>query len=495
MKTFFLGALLLCGTLSAHADERLHSMSPMPEPQKEQIEEQETHDPKKLGYTPVITPNVRSLPWTMEGEVKVFHLIAEPIRREFAPGFWVNCWGYNGSSPGPTIEAMEGDRVRILVTNHLNEPTSVHWHGVIVPNGMDGVAGLTQKAIPPGDTFKYEFTLSQNGTFMYHPHSDEIVQIALGMMGFFIIHPKGGEDPPIDRDFAIFLHEWRIPTGAHTPMPFEMLDFNVFTFNGVLFPKAESLVAKRGERVRLRIGNVMMNSHPIHLHGHEFVVTRRGGRRLPPAAQYSEVTVSVAPGETREIEFVADNPGDWALHCHKSHHTMNQMVHDLPNLTGISKDDLEGQIKQYFPHFTGLMNVNGMGEMFEMYGTREREMGEQGRFLANVSPMGSPGPFGVIELGGMFTVLKVREGLTSYVDPGWYQHPEGTVAESINEEKNEPEDSHRHKKLNQQSSVSWFSREESAKESQNPSMNWMQSKPESEGDRHGMKESSHPIFQ
>src|SRR4029079_18375695 len=190
-----------------------------------------THANKNTNYTPVITPNVGSLPWIMDGDIKVFHLIAEPIRREFAPGFWVNCWGYNGSSPGPTIEAVEGDRVRIYVTNKLNEPTSVHWHGIILPNGMDGVAGLTQKAIAPGETFKYEFSLKQNGTFMYHPHADEMTQVALGMMGFFIIHPKWGDDPSIDRDFAIFLHEWRIPMGAKTPIPFEMLDFNIFTFN------------------------------------------------------------------------------------------------------------------------------------------------------------------------------------------------------------------------------------------------------------------------
>lgn len=379
-------------------------------------------------YTPIITPNVGSLPWTMDDGVKVFHLVAEPIRREFSPGFWVNCWGYNGSSPGPTIEAVEGDRVRILVTNHLNEPTSVHWHGIILPNGMDGVAGLTQRAIPPGDTFKYEFTLKQNGTFMYHPHSDEMVQIALGMMGFFIIHPKEKEDPYIDRDFALFLHEWRIPMGAKTPIPFEMLDFNLFTFNSVLYPTLEPLVVKQGEHVRIRLASVMMDSHPIHLHGHEFFVTRKGGRRLPPAVQYSEVTVNVAPGETRDIEFIADNPGDWAFHCHKTHHTMNQMQHDLLNLTGINKGDIEKKIRDYFPNFIGLMNINGMGEMFEMYGSGNKNLES---IPKNLSPIGNPGPFGVIELGGMFTVLKVREKLDSYADPGWYQHPKGTVAESV----------------------------------------------------------------
>lgn len=434
---------------------------------------------KKMVYSSVVTPNVGSLPWKMDDNVKVFHLIAEPVRREFAPGFWVNCWGYNGSSPGPTIEAVEGDRVRILVTNKLNEPTTVHWHGIILPNGMDGVAGLTQTAIPPGDTFKYEFTLKQNGTFMYHPHADEMVQIAFGMMGFFIIHPKDREDPFIDRDFAIFLHEWRVPIGAKTPDPFEMVDFNLFTFNSALYPKLESLVVKLGDRVRIRLGNVMMNSHPIHLHGHEFLVTRMGGRRLPTAAQYSEVTVTVAPGETRDIEFIADNPGDWALHCHKPHHAMNQMQHDMPNLTGINKGDLESKIKNFFPDFMGLMNINGMGEMFEMYGSG-RAMGERMKLPANISPIGNPGPFGVIEMGGMFTILKVREGLTSYADPGWYKHPEGTVAVSIHHD-HQQEMTHGPLQRNHErstSGMSWFSQKEYQKESTSQPMNWMQSRPE-----------------
>lgn len=453
-----------------------------------------------LRYPSVITPNVGSLPWTMDGDVKVFHLIAEPIRREFSPGFWVNCWGYNGSSPGPTIETVEGDRVRIFVTNKLNEPTSIHWHGIILPNGMDGVSGLNQKAIPPGETYKYEFTLKQNGTFMYHPHTDEMIQIALGMEGFFIIHPKNGDDPPIDRDFAIFLHEWRVPMGAKTPIPFEMLDFNLFTFNSVLYPNIESLVVKTGDRVRIRFGNVMMNTHPIHLHGHEFLVTRRGAKRLPPAAQYSEVTVLVAPGETRDIELIADNPGDWAIHCHKSHHTMNQMQHDLPNLTGINKQGIEERIKQFFPDFMGLMNINGMSDMFEMYGTKEMmDMGLKMKYPSNLSPIGSPGPFGVIEMGGMFTIFKVRDNLTSYADPGWYQHPPGTVAEAVNMNNMQHNNMSHHniegmQHMSMQQSqidyemqnsphnmntVSWFSQEEDKKEPHGQeNSNWMLSKPE-----------------
>ncbi|HET6250201.1 MAG TPA: multicopper oxidase domain-containing protein, partial [Tepidisphaeraceae bacterium] len=164
-------------------------------------------------YTRVTTPNGSTLPFIQQGDVKVFHLIAEPVEREFAPGMMVHCWGYNGQTPGPTIEAIEGDKVRIYVTNKLPEATTVHWHGMIVPNGMDGVAGVTQPAIEPGQTFKYEFTLRDPATYMYHPHFDEMTQMAMGMSGFFIVHPRNPTGPKIDRDFAIMLNEWRVDPG------------------------------------------------------------------------------------------------------------------------------------------------------------------------------------------------------------------------------------------------------------------------------------------
>lgn len=487
MKLFATFASCLVGFLIfGHIDHSRMTMDGQMQHGKDEVQKKETTKDQlpstERKHSAVITPNVGSLPWTMDGNVKVFHLIAEPIRREFAPGFWVNCWGYNGSSPGPTIEATEGEKVRIFVTNKLNEPTSVHWHGIILPNGMDGVAGLNQPSIRPGETFKYEFTLKQNGTFMYHPHSDEMTQVALGMMGFFIIHPKSGDDPSIDRDFAIFLHEWRIPMGAKTPIPFEMLDFNLFTFNSVLYPKIESLVVKKGERVRIRLANVMMSSHPIHLHGHEFLVTRMGAQRLPRSAQYTENTITVAPGETRDIELVADNPGDWALHCHKTHHVMNQMQHDLPNLTGIEKQGIEERIRQFFPNFMGLMTINGMGDMFEMYGTNKMmDMGIQMKYPTNISPIGNPGPFGVIEMGGMFTIFKVRDNISSYADPGWYQHPLGTVATSVSIEA-VPETLRDVRLIQDQnpnpSDVSWLSQEEESRtRHEEEPTNWMQSSP------------------
>lgn len=380
---------------------------------------------QKALNTPVVTPNGSTLPWKMEEGVKVFHLIAEPIKREFAPGLVVNCWGYNGQTPGPTIEAVEGDRVRILVTNHLPEPTTVHWHGILLPSGMDGVTGLSQKPILPGETFKYEFTLRQTGTHMYHPHFDELTQIALGMMGFFIIHPKKPTPAEkVDRDFAIMLMEWAIPVGASTPDPMVMLDFNYFTFNSRVFPGTDPLVVKKGEKVRIRFANLSMNSHPIHLHGYEFTVVAQGAKRMKRSAQYEAVTINVPVGDTRDIEFIANEPGDWALHCHKSHHTMNGMVHDIPNMIGVNQSEIDKKIQKLFPQYIS-MGSTGMGQMFEM--DHHMHMGRPSNYLK----LGSPGPFGTIELSGMFTILKVREGITHYSDPGWYQNPPGTVAEAV----------------------------------------------------------------
>lgn len=374
------------------------------------------------GYAEVITPNGSSLSYTIEDGVKVFRLTAEPVVREMAPGFTVNCWGYNGQTPGPTIEVVEGDRVRIFVTNKLPEPTTMHWHGILMPNGMDGVTGLTQPPIMPEETAKYEFTIRQSAsTHMYHPHFDEMTQIAMGMMGFFIIHPEHSTlAEKVDRDFALMLHEWFIPIGASTPDPNVMLDFNYFTFNSTVFPKTDSLVVKKGEKVRIRLGNVSMDSHPIHLHGYEFTVVAQGAQRMNPFAQYEAVTINVPVGDTRDIEFVADTPGDWALHCHKTHHTMNGMGHSLPNFIGTDQEKSAKKIQKILPEYMP-MGSSGMGEMFEM--------AHHIKTPINYPKLGSSGQFGTIQMGGMFTVVKVREGIASYVDPGWYQNPPGSVVE------------------------------------------------------------------
>ena len=370
-------------------------------------------------YNPVITPNGSTLPWKVVDGVKVYHLIAEPVRHEIAPGLVADCWGFNGQVHGPTIEAVEGDRVRIYVTNRLPAPTAIHWHGILLPNGMDGVGGLNQKVIQPGETFKYEFSLRQHGTHMYHSHHDEMTQMALGMLGLIVIHPRNPTGPRPDRDFAFMLSEWKIAPGTSRPDPNEMNDFNIFTFNAKAFPGTAPLVAKLGERVRIRLANAnAMSHHPIHLHGYQFKLTETDGGQIPESAQWPETSVLTPIGTTRTFDFVADAPGDWALHCHMTHHVMNQMGHGIPNLVGIDPGDLDKKLRKVIPGYM-TMGQTVMGDMGDM-GMKNPP---------NSIPMvGAPGPFDYITMGGLFTIFKVREGITNYDDPGWYQHPPGTVA-------------------------------------------------------------------
>ncbi|WP_353324208.1 multicopper oxidase family protein [Chitiniphilus shinanonensis] len=379
------------------------------------------------GQTGVTTLNGRSLGYRMRDGVKEFHLIAEPVRQEVAPGMVAQFWGYNGGSPGPTIEAVEGDRVRIFVTNRLPEHTTIHWHGLLLPAGMDGVGGLTQPQIKPGETYIYEFTLTRAGTFMYHPHADEMVQMAQGMMGMFIVHPRQKGLRAVDRDYLLMLASYKIDPGTLRPDASEMLDFNLWTFNSRTFPAIQNMVARTGERVRIRVANLTMTNHPIHLHGVHFKVTGTDGGWIPEAAQWPEVTADVAVGQIRVIEFIADAPGDWAFHCHKSHHTMGPMGHGLPNLLGVDQRAATQRIERLFPgqHYMA-MGSEGMAEMQDM-----AAMGDMMPLPANTLPMMTgEGPFGPIEMGGMFTLLKVRDDLApgDYRDPGWYRHPPGTVA-------------------------------------------------------------------
>jgi hypothetical protein len=198
-----------------------------------------------------------------------------------------------------------------------------------------------------------------------------------------------------------------------------MTDFNIFSFNSRVWPGTDPLVVKRGDRVRVRLGNLSMDSHPIHLHGYRFETTGTDGGRVPPSARLPETTVNVPVGATRDIEFVADVPGDWIFHCHKSHHTMNAMSHDLPNMVGVDQSRVEEKVRAVLPGYMA-MGSTGMGNMMDM-----------GRPKNTLPMMTGTGPFGPIEMGGMFTVLKVREGIRSYEDPGWYKHPEGTRARKV----------------------------------------------------------------
>lgn len=381
-------------------------------------------------YQPVVTLNGWSLPWRMKNGVKEFHLVAEPVVREIAPGMLAHLWGYNGQSPGPTIEVVEGDRVRIFVTNRLPEITSVHWHGQRLPNGMDGVSGLTQPAIPPGKTFVYEFEAKRAGTFMYHPHADEMTQLAMGLMGSWVTHPKNPKLMAVDRDFIFLLNAYDIEPGSYKPRVNTMLNFNLWTWNSRAFPGIDPLVVRKNDKVRIRIGNLTMTNHPIHLHGHEFQVAGTDGGWVQPSARWPEVTTDIGVGQMRAIEFVASELGDWAIHCHKSHHTMNAMGHQVPTLLGVKQDDLVDKLTNLVPDYMP-MGETGMAEMTDMANMMDMPLPE------NTLPMMmGKGQYGDISMGGMFSTLKVRGGLAKndYRDPGPYQHPAGTVAYEFNGE-------------------------------------------------------------
>jgi hypothetical protein len=315
--------------------------------------------------------------------------------------------------------------VRIYVTNRLPEHTTIHWHGQRLPNGMDGVGGLNQPQIPVGKTFVYEFVARRPGTFMYHPHADEMVQMAMGMMGFWVTHPKGKHPliEDVQRDYCFLLNAFDVTPGSRTPQVNTMLEHNIWCWNSRVFPGISPLVARLGDRVRVRVGNLTMTNHPIHIHGIEFEVSGTDGGPTPKGSRWPEVTADVAVGQMRQLEFIADEPGDWAMHCHKSHHTMGAMGHGVPTMIGVDHRGLVAPLQRAAPDYM-VMGERGMADMGEM----------QMELPANTFPMMTgTGPYGPIEMGGMFTTLKVRadQKAGDYSDPGNYAMPPGTQARLV----------------------------------------------------------------
>ena len=372
-------------------------------------------------YQPVVTLNGWTLPWRQNGDWKEFHLVAEPVVRELAPGMKAHLWGYNGQSPGPTIEAVEGDKVRIFVTNRLPENTAVHWHGQLLPNGMDGVGGLTQPHIPPGKTFVYEFICQKSGTFMYHPHSDEMVQMAMGMMGFFVVHPRDPAERRVDRDFVFLLNAFDIEAGSYVPKVNTMLDFNLWCWNSRVFPGIDPLVVRQGDKVRIRFGNLTMTNHPIHMHGYDFKVTGTDGGWVPETAQWPEVSDRRRGRPDARLRVRGRRSG--------------RLGHPLPQVAphherhGPRREDLhrrEHEEDRPRPSRRSLRaTCRWARPAWARWASMEMPLPD------NTLPMMTGfAQFGPVEMGGMFSVVKVRTGLAAddYKDPGWYRHPEGTVA-------------------------------------------------------------------
>jgi FtsP/CotA-like multicopper oxidase with cupredoxin domain len=273
--------------------------------------------------SPMMTPDLADLPHEMDGGVKVFHLVAEPVKKKIAPFKTIDAWGYNGSCPGPTIQVRQGDRVRVIFENKLPEATSLHWHGLEVPIEQDGVPYISQKPVAPGEKYVYEFAVHQEGTFFYHAHS--AMQEMMGLLGFFVAHPEKEHQPQVDHDYGLILQEWAVLPSNTVPNTAGM-EFNWLTFNGVAAPMTTPLLARIGSRVRLRIVNLGMDHHPIHLHGHQFVMTGTEGGRAPESTWYPMNTVLVGVAQARVVEFEAKYPGAWMIHCHLPHHMMNSMM-------------------------------------------------------------------------------------------------------------------------------------------------------------------------
>lgn len=304
---------------------------------------------KQMGV--VQTLGIEPLGYEMDGNVKVFRLYAQPIEQFITDGKEaeydklipeknkfhhhvhgnivqkIRAWGFNGSTPGPTIEVTESDRIRLVITNELPEPISIHSHGIELPNDQDGEGGFAEPVIMPGQTRNYEYTLYQSGTAFYHGEFNLMKATSYGLAGAIIIHPKKYDDP-IDKQFVITMQEWRILPGNIDPDLVSM-DFNWFTFNGRSAPFIPTITVNEGDRVRIRLINSSMDNHPIHMHGHTWWVVGTEGGPIPKTAQWPGNTVDVAPGTTRDVEFIAWNPGIWFFHCHKVHHVINAHA-DVP---------------------------------------------------------------------------------------------------------------------------------------------------------------------
>lgn len=280
------------------------------------------HHPANAHNVPVVTTEVGDMPFTMDGGFKVFRLVAHVFKQQIAPNKTIDVWGFNGSAPGPTFQVTQGDRVRVIFENQLPEPCSIHWHGFEDQIQFDGMPGISQAPTRPGESFVYEFDIHQAGTYFYHSHM--AMQEMAGMLGAFIMHPREAYTPHCDKDFVLHFQEYAVLANNTVPNTMKM-EFNWLVINGKAGPAATPLIVRQGDRVRLRFINLGMDHHPIHLHGHTFHVTGTEGGRIQPSAWWPGNTALVGVGQVRDVELVANNPGDWMLHCHMPHHMMNQM--------------------------------------------------------------------------------------------------------------------------------------------------------------------------
>jgi len=284
-------------------------------------------DPRRSTATYALdTRGDQELAPRIENGVKVFDLTAAPIRWTILPAVTVDAYAYNGQIPGPRLHIRQGDRVRINLINKLPEDTSIHWHGLILPNQMDGAAGITQPPVQPGGSYTYEFTATQHGTYFYHPHAKPDRTQALGLYGALLIDPTNAADEVrADREYVIQLQEWLYREGLTYPaMPMDGMQPNYFTINGKAYPATETIPMKLGETLKVRfIGTNNGFIHPMHIHGGPFEIVARDGETVQPSARFLADTVNVGPGQRYDVLWKARERGKWLIHCHIPHHTSN----------------------------------------------------------------------------------------------------------------------------------------------------------------------------
>ncbi len=336
------------------------------------------HRTGHVANTPVVTTDVGDLPYEMDGDVKVFRITAHVFKQQIAPQKTIDVWGFNGSAPGPTIQVTQGDKVRVIFKNELPEPSSIHWHGFEDQLGNDGMPGISQAPVKPGESFTYNFVIKQEGTYFYHSHM--AMQEMAGMLGGFIMHPKTPYRPHCDKDFLIHLQEYQLLPNATTPDTMGM-HWNWLLLNGKAGPATTPLVVRQGDRVRVRFVNLGMQHHPMHIHGHTFYTTGTEGGRIPETAWWPGNTVLVGVAQARNVEFIADNPGDWMLHCHLPHHMMNSMANQAGPMTRMAG----------FPDGKGLRGDDSHGHLMEP--GEQMSMGAmQGMDMKNMQGMQMGGP-------------------------------------------------------------------------------------------------------
>jgi len=328
-----------------------------------------------------------NLPPVTPGKLKIFHIIAEVKPWTVAPGIVVQAWTYNGTVPGPTLHVRAGDRVRVIFTNHLPEPTTIHWHGISVTPDMDGVPGFSQAAVQPGQSFTYEFTSNDPGTYMYHTHFDDFNQLDRGLYGAFVVDEKTKQ--PYDRDYLMLLSSWRVFSGSE----------NYFSINGKSYPLTKPYLVRSGDRVRIREINISGTEfHTMHIHGHKFTLVAVDGQPVPLAARQKMVTVTLGPGETRDIALVANaQPGTWMVHCHVVDHMMNGGMGPGGLITAIQYENAPDRLSSLAAADTMSMSPGGGGES-----------GAEG---GGGAPSGPPLQFGTTLLLGTIAGLTIFFGL------------------------------------------------------------------------------------